>query len=312
MLTAALFSASLLKQQTPPAYTGRLGVPYLLGPRSVVSGSNEEIDIGIRRWVTLRSVRTAAAFGMERRTFVAKEGKKLVIFGATIKNPAKMPIGISDSSTFGLRVYDSGAKPGEIKYLGSSDSKLAHLTGSLEKGQSKDVLTVYEFPAASPNLRVGIYYDTYLRDTPKFDLSKLVVKPTSVFAKDPLNFIGSATVTAGQSFDLDDLEFTVGAVEAIDGGFQVRIAVKNPMLAPGRWGWQYAKAELSGDGFEPTGNYPDFYVTPEFAEWRNEIVPGKTVVGHYKFYPAKPGTPRSFSLIMHSTKRSVRVMLGSG
>jgi hypothetical protein len=182
----------------------------------------------------------------------------------------------------------------------------------LEKGQSKEVLTVYEFPAASPNLRVGIYYDTFLRDAPKFDLSKLVAKPSSVFAKDALNYLGTASISAGGSFDLDDLEFTVGAAEPFDGGFQVRVEVKNPMLAPGRWGWQYAQAELSGDGFEPTGNYPDFYVTPEFAEWRNEIGSGKTVAGHYKFFPAKPGTPRSFSLTMHSTKRSVKVVFGSG
>lgn len=308
LLAAASF-ATQSPGQTAQAYTARLGVPYLLGPRAVVSGSKEELDIGIRRWVTLHSVRTAIACGMEGRTFVAREGKKLVIFRATIKNPGKMAIGLHDSETFGLRVFDSGGKAGDFNFLGASDETLGRLDKKLEKGQSGEVITVYEFPAASPNLRVGLYFDRYLRDTaPKFDLTKRVAKPTSVFAKDALTYVSAATVPVGQSFDFDDLEFKVGPPEAIEGGFQVRVEVKNPMRAPGRWGWQYAKAELTGEGFEPTAYYPDFFVTPEFSDWRNELPPGKTVVGHYRFFPTKAGTPKSFTLTMHATKRSVTVV----
>lgn len=308
MLAIASLALSMLQAQAPRTYTARLGVPYLLGPRAVVSGSKEELDLGIRRLVALKSVKTAIAYGMEGRTFVAREGKKLVILHATIKNPAKSTIRLNDSQTFGLRVYDSGGKAADFNYLGASDESSKRLDEELAQGQSGDLVTVYEFPASSPHLRVGTYFHTYYpSDTPRYDLTKHVAKPTSVFAKDALNFVSAVQVSEGEWIDLDDLQFKLGPVERIEGGFQVRAEIRNPMMAPGRWGWQYAKAELAGEGFDPAGHYPDFYIAPEFADWAFEVKPGKSVVGHYRFYPSKPGSPKSVTLSMNSTKRSVRV-----
>jgi len=307
LLSIAYGAAPALLQQE---YTARLGVPYLLGPTIVVSGSKEELDLGVRRWVTLRSVRTAIAYGMEGRTFVAGEGKMLVILSATIKNPAKLPISVSDSAVFGLRLYDSKLKAGDVKYLGAANGSDGRLDRKLQKGEQVDVQAVYEFPASIPNLRVGTYFDRYDRvKAPKYDLTTLVEKPKSMFAKDALTYLPLATVKAGQRFDLDDLVFKIGAVDAAEGGYKVHVQVENKMPTPGRWGWQYARAELVSETGEITAYYPDFVVVPAFADWRNSIDPGKTVEGVYTFFPAKPDRPKTFILTMNATKRTVRIEL---
>lgn len=313
LLVAIASAVGPVPSQGQHEYDARLGVPYLLGPKATVSGSNEELDIGSRRWVTLRSVRTAIAFGMEGRTLVAGNGKMLVIFSATIKNPAKMPIPVTDSSTFGLRVYDTKFQAGDVKYLGSADTASRRLDRKLQKGEQVDVQSIYEFPAAAPHLRVGIYFDRNNRaTTPKFDLTRLIDKPRSVFAKDALTYQAPANARAGESFDLDDLVFKVGAVEVAEGGYRVNVEVTNPMPTSGRWGWQYANVELVSEDGDRTAYYPDFVVAPAFADWRNTIEPGKTVTGAYKFFPSKSGKLKSFVLTMNSTMRSVKVELASG
>lgn len=293
-----------------PSYTAKLGTFYLLGPVARVSGSKETLDLGIQRLVALDSVHTALAFSTTAQTYVAGEGKKLVMFSATIKNPARGPIDVYPSETFGLRVYESGMKAGDVKYLGAvaADTR-ASVSTKLKQGQSTKVICIYEFPAASPNLRVGIYFDRYNAATiPKFNLDASVAKPKSIFALDALNFSSSATAKRGEAFDFEGLTMKVLECVPLTGGsYAVRMELTNPMLAPGRWGWQYAKAILTDSSGRATDFYPDFFVAPESSDWRNEIAPGQTVRGEYRFFPASPGSPVSMTLTMHASKRSVKV-----
>lgn len=233
----------------------------------------------------------------------------LVVFTATIKNPEKRSIRVSSSQTFGLRVYDTTFQAADISYRLGVDSSLGNLDTNLKSGASMDIVAIYEFPESLPHLRVGVYYNRYNKaQTPKYDLSSLIDTPTSVFAKNKLNFNNSASAKVGAMFDLDDLNFRVVDCQPIENnGFRVRVEIKNPMLRPGRWGFQYAKATLTDESGNETASYPEFYPTSGYEAWGNEIGAGRTVVGDYKFYPTGRGAPKSFKLTTMATKRSVTV-----
>lgn len=288
-------------------YDAKLGTYYKLGPEVFVSGSKEKLEIGVQRLVALKSVNTCIAFATKTETIVAKEGKILVIFTATIKNPEKNPISIFSSQTFGLRLYESGFKSGDVNYIGGYDSTLSLANKSIKSGESIDVICVYEFPQTLKNLKIGIYYDRQgTANVPKYDLTQSIPEPTSVFGRSKLSYEGSATVKVGQEFDFDALMFKViDCKPTSDKGYRVRVEIRNPMLKPVSWGWQYAKAEVSDESGNLTAYYPAFY--PLTEGFSTEVNPGQTVVGDYQFYPTKGSSPKRFSLTMNSTKRSVSV-----
>jgi len=180
----------------------------------------------------------------------------------------------------------------------------------LKQGESAEVFTVYEFPARSHNLKIATYFHTYDKNKdPKYDLSQSILKPTSVFARTPLDFGVVASVARSESFDLDDLKFRLLQVEPIQDGYRVRVEVSNPFPKPGRWGWQYAQATVNDAQGRVTSHYPSFEVLPEHADWGLAVDHNRPIVGDYQFYPADKSAPVSFSLTMNSTKRSVTVRL---
>lgn len=308
MLTAAIACVILAPQSAPAReYKAKLGQPYLVGVIGRVSGSNERLEIMQSRLVTLKSVRTAIAVGTKAETIVAREGKKLVVFTANIKNPEKGQIYVTSSGAFGLRVFDTQFKAGDVEYRGSYTMAMGDLAIHLKPGQSVDIVSVYEFPAVTPHLRVGVYYDTKLKSDPLFDLTNLIDKPISVFAKDNMTYSQTANVKVGEAFDLDGRTMKVLGCKPYEGGFAVQVEVANSMLAGQTWGWQYARATMRDAGGTETAFYPDFAVLPEFAEWRNEIKPGGRIVGEYRFYPSNKAAPVSFALEVHATKRRVLV-----
>jgi len=292
------------------SFTAQLGKPYPVGPTSYIIGTKEELENKYKRTITLHSVRTAIAFGWKNETYVAREGKKLVIFHATIKNAHKTPISVASADTFGLRIFDSGAKAGDIAYVGACSATLEAPDRTLKQGESAEVFTVYEFPARSHNLKIATYFHTYDKNKdPKYDLSQSILKPTSVFARTPLDFGVVASVARSESFDLDDLKFRLLQVEPIQDGYRVRVEVSNPFPKPGRWGWQYAQATVNDAQGRVTSHYPSFEVLPEHADWGFAVDHNRPIVGDYQFYPADKSAPVSFSLTMNSTKRSVTVRL---
>ncbi len=288
----------------------QLGKPYLIGTVGRTKGEKQVSELGNSRVVTIKSARTAIAFGTKKESIVAGEGKKLVIFEAKIRNPEKKPISVSESQTFGLRVYDTKFTASDVQYRGAATKDLAILDKSLKSGESIDIVAIYEFPAKTPNLRVGIYYHTYIASqAPKFDLTSQLAPPTSIFAESNMSYLPSAQAPLGKSFDLDDLRFKVLGQTTIEGGgIAVRVEISNPMARPGRWGWQYATATLLS-GTAATTSYPEFYISPEFKDWANEIRPGSTVVGEYRFYPAAGFSAKQFRLQMNGTKRTVTIGL---
>lgn len=305
-----LFATTLVttgQTATQHKYDAKLGTFYKLGPEVFVSGSKEKLEIGVQRLVALKSVKTCIAFATKNETIVAKEGRILVIFTATIKNPEKNPISIFSSQTFGLRLYDSGFKSGDVNYVGGYDASLSLVNKSIKSGESIDVICVYQFPQVLKNLRIGIYYDRQgTTNVPKYDLTSSLPEPTSVFGKSKLSYDGSATVKAGQEFDFEALMFKVIDCKQIaDKGYRVRVEIRNPMLKPVSWGWQYAKAEVSDESGNVTAYFPAFYAVTE--GYSTEVNAGQTVIGDYQFYPAKRLAPKTFSLTMNATKRSVTV-----
>jgi len=303
-----MISLALLLAQTANAYSAKLGTPYLVGPVTTVSGSKERLEIGIRRWVTIKSVRTALAYGAEKETFMAPKGRMLVIFEASIKNPEKNSVLVSPANAFGLRIYESGLKAGDVKYVTSVKSDGSMLSLQLKKNESVDIVSIYEFPSTLKNLRIGTYFDTYIaKETPKYDLSSKLSNADSVFCDSPLSYRDSATVPVGRSFDLGDLVFTVTQITPHEGGWAVKMDIKNPHRFPARWGWQYAKAAMTDDSGKEVGHYPDFFADNAYKDWGNEIKPGQTIKGELRFFPSGTFKPKLFRLSTTLSGRTVDV-----
>ncbi len=312
-LSGCIFAAVMGAQAAPAKqeYKAKLGTPYLVGTVGRTAGEKKVTELGNSRLITLNSVRTALSFGTKRETIVARQGKMLVILGSTIKNPEKKPILVSDASCFALRCYEPTFKASDVDYRGSALKNGDILSQQLKPGQAIDVWSVYEFPEQIPHLKIGIYFHTFIASqTPRFDVTNLIEKPTSVFAQSSLRFNSSAQVGLKAKFDLDSLNFRVLEVKKVsDGGIAVRIEASNDMILPERWGWQYAQAQIEDSSGRKTTNYPDFYIDSAYSDWGMNIQPRKSITGEYRFYPSNQDEPVKFSLTMNSTKRSVMVLL---
>ncbi len=295
--------------QSGNVYNAKLGQPYLVGTVGRMPGTNSLLEMGLQRIVTLNSVESTMAFGFLTRTFVASEGHKLIVFRATIENPEVRPIALSDSDCFGLRIYDAALKAGDVRYLGAGTPSLEDLRIKLSSKKKQDVISVYEFPDTSPNLRIGIYFDKAVNGrTPKYDLSSEIKAPKSVFAVNALTYSRSAKSKLNEAFDLDDLTFKVLGIANTKDGIEVRVEVTNPFPLAGRWGWQYGKAELGMSDGKVVEYYPDFFVEPAFENWNHELKSGQKVIGRYRFNPSS-GSPLTFTLNSNATKRKVVVGL---
>lgn len=306
MIASALFIAA---SQSANAYPAKLGQPYLIGYVGRMPETNEALEMGLQRIVTLQSVETALAFGFKSRTFVASEGHKLVIFHATIQNPEKRPILVSDSNCFGLRVYETKFNGKDVRYLGCGSKSLEDLHLQLKPKASIDVISVYEFPEVTPHLKIGLDFSAHKSPkAPKFDLTSAIKSPSSVFAESNMKYGSTAKVKVGEPFDLDDLNFKVLGIVDTKEGPEVRVQVSSKMPFPGRWGWQYGKATMNMSDGKIVDYYPDFIIEPEFATWNHELKQGQSVIGRYRFNPPS-GSMVSFELKSIATKRKVVVTL---
>jgi len=309
MLTAAVFWCAVLPGQAaqPRQYKGELGKFYLIGTVGHMPGTGEKIENGSSRLVAIKGVRTALAFGTQKETYVAGEGRMLFLIDAAIKNAEKSPILTSDSRSFSIRMFESGMKQGDFAYHTTVRPDMGPMQSGLKNGESMDVVLVFEFPSPIAKVRFSPYFSKAFGTDPNFDLTDKVGKSSSVFARDSLTFARTAIVAKGKKFDLDALEFVVKGVEkTADKGYKVVVEMTNPMLLAVKWGWQYAKASVKDAKGTETAYYPDFKVTSA-GTWQGEVPPGKTVAGEYIFYPADGAAPTSFALQMNSTKRAVTV-----
>ena len=305
---------ALLVGQAAPAFVpnAKLGTPYLLGYVSVISGTKTVMDVGSERWVTLNSVRTALSFAGKHETFLAAEGKKLVLLNCTIKNPSKTIAQLSPDQTFGVRIFDAGAVKGDYHNAGAVGTSLEPLHKDLKKGESTDFTVVFYAPAKFSTLRIGLFFGHQgLNNMRKYDLTTSVAKSTSVFSTDGLTYSDTAQVSAGQIFELDALEARVLGIRALPGELQyaVDVQITNRTLLPAKWGWQYVAASLTTTTGESIAFYPDFLDQATGKSWYGEIPAGASVTGEYRFNPGKSISVKSCTLKTASTNRTVVVNL---
>lgn len=303
---------ALFAGQTVPPFVpnAKLGVPYLLGYVSRVSGSNQVLDVGSQRWVTINSVRTALFFGAKDETHVAGEGQKLVLLKCTIKNPSNTIAQLHTSDTFQTRIFDTGAVAGDYHYIGAVDSTLAYLRKDLKKGESADFTVILRGPARFSTLRIGAYYQYQGRSNiRRYDLTASVAKSTSVFSNDGLVYADTAKVKVDQPFELDALEAKVLGLRALPGENKVAVDVQvtNRTLLPAKWGWQYVSSHLTTSTGESVAYYPDFIDKATGKSWDGDIPAGASVTGEYHFSPGKPITATSCVLKTSSAKRTLTV-----
>lgn len=309
----AVLTAILLLNpiQAPRVYNGKLDQFYTIGEVARVIGTGERLNFNLQRQIAFQGAYTTLAVGTYLENVVAPAGKQLVIFRSTIRNHQSGPITVGSAEAYGLRVFDANLQPGSVSYVGSFNSKFGELKKTLQKGDSIDVASVYIFPDSMPHLRVAPFFRKYYpKESPHYDLSKLLPNSKSAFTKTPLIHLSKAKSRVGNSFEFEELGLKVlGTNLTEDGGIGVQVEFTTQMQKPVSWGWQYAKAELVSSEGDVQAAFPNFYPSPGYEDWGLYIHPGKKVVGEYRFYPKGVFTPKEFRLTKIATERQVIVDL---
>lgn len=322
MKLALLFLALsvLLEAQAPQAATAELGKPARVGAISRVIGTNEELDSGLLREVTLDSASLALTFPNAVDNVVAKADEKLLILRGSLRNLAKKTtIRLGPSSAIGLRLWEKYQGKGRFQFVLHYDPQtLQHLNKSLGPGESGSFVGVWRVPVDFVDFRFGV---TTERATiiPYYDLRPAIGKLSGAFATpDGFGANASATVRVGSKFELDGLEMLVSQVSrpakvgpyATDPNKPVSVVTvqaTNRLLKPARWGWQYFNAELLGAA-APLKAYPEIIDRATDRTWSGDLAPGATVEAQFLFYPAAPLQPKAFRLSVLESGRSVEVI----
>lgn len=315
-----LACSGLLGAQAAPEATAELGKPARVGAIARVIGSNEELDSGLLREVTLDSASLALTFPNAVDNVVAKADEKLLILRGSLRNLAKKTtITITSSAAIGLRLREEYQGKGRFQFVLHYDPQtLQHLTKSLRPGESGSFVGVWRVPVDFMDFRFGV---TTERATiiPYYDLRPAIGKLSGVFATpDGLGANATATVRVGSRFELDGLEMLVSQVTrpvkvgpyATDPNkpvLVVTVQATNRLLKPSRWGWQYFTAELLSAG-APLKAYPEIMDRATERTWSGDLAPGATVEAQFLFYPAGPLQPKAFRLAVLESGRSVEVL----
>lgn len=309
MFITSCIALAALSQTSARTYNGKLGQFYLIGPESFVIGTRERLEPTFQREIAIRGVRTTLAIGTYLENIVASKGKQLIVFTGTIRASQRHVTDVSSNSTFGFRVYDTKFKSGDITFRGSYSPTHGELDHDLQKGQTADFISVYEFPDTLEHLRIAPYFHTFLeKQSPKFDLTAHFKKGDSVFATGPLSHGAEATVKAGQAFLFEEITMKFGSLsQTQDKGYAIPIELTTEMQKPVDWGWQYATVEVFDNSGIATKAYPSMYI-PESTQFiAPQFVRGQRVVAEYRFYPKEGGKPVKLKLTRLSTGRSVTV-----
>lgn len=316
----ALRGAAQQPASTPKPFqaTAELGKPATVGTTANVIGTNEPLDIGLRREVTLESAALAFTFKNPVENVVAAADEKLLILRGRIRNPEKTSnFNVSSSAVIGFRLWQRYQGAGKFSFVSHYDPEtLRHFQKNLKGGESAEFIGVWRVPAGFTDLRLGI---TTERATivPWYDLREAVARlPASPFTgPDGLTTLATATVPVGQTFEMDGLEYTCHGIAPTRSGQQpglvVTLSVASRVLSqPARWGWQYVTAELVDAAGGVTKAYPDILDAAKNASWSGDLAPGASVRSQFMFYPAAGrSTPREFRLSWNAGGRSVTIPL---
>lgn len=301
----AWFFAVGLWAQAPFVPTAELGKPYVVG-EDVLDYGQIKVDYAQKYEVTLESVDMAMRFANRRETVLAGPNQKLVMFRGTARNVSKEKAAdFLGSTSFGVRVWKRYEGPGEFRFAMMTDpDTLRGESSKIPPGGTAKFVEVISVPAGYDAMQFGLYYKLTKRIA-WYDLRG--ARMESVFAG--TNGV-KARAEAGKWFDLDTLDMRVGGVERTRDGYAVDVEVKNLMLLPARWGWQYFAAELVGADGAAVRFYPEVQDKSTGKAWMGDLAAGAGMTGRYTFTAGAAFVPRVLRLTSAASSRVVEVALG--
>ncbi len=316
-----LLPAALLAQ-APARPIGQLGVPARVGAITRVIGSNEILETGTLREVTLESAELALVFPNRHENVIAAGDEKLLILRGTVRNPEKTSVAhLGPSEVVGLRLALKNTMTKRVDFIAHYDPEtLQHISGKLKGGESARFVGVWRVPSDWADFRIGLSYDKPVI-VPSYDLTGKITPPRSIFlAPDGVNLNLTATAAAGTSFEVDGLEFGAARLsqpariagmvkDPAQPLYVVTIPVANRLLLPARWGWQYVNAELLHEDGTATRFYPSIFNQATDAAWGGDLAPAASVQSQFLFYPGAGQRPRALRLTVQATGRQVEIGL---
>jgi hypothetical protein len=321
---AAACPVLLLSAQTPaPPFkpNAQIGVPARVGSIVTISGSNETLEHGLLREVTIHSAELALTFPNRVENVVATVQEKLLIIRASLRNPEKKStFHIGPSAAIGFRLAQRYTGTGKFQFVMHFDpDTLKHLQKDLKGGDSGSLVGVWRIPADFRDFRLGI-----TSDRPNliawYDLNSAIGKLRDPLfaAPDGINVKPSATVPPGSAaFEIDGLEIRPGGltmpnhiagapVDPNKPAHVVTLTVTNRLLMPARWGWQYLNVELIGANGTATKAYPAIIDRATDKDWAGDLAPGASVTSQFLFYPGTGNAAgRTVRLTLLATGRQV-------
>ena len=284
----------------------------MIGEEYTVIGTNEVLDVGELRILTVNSTRLDTIYPNAEENISAAAGEKLFIIRANLKNPSSVERPIGASALFGMRFFN-GKGRGQFKFIANFDPRThKYVHGSLKNGESVDFESVLKIPTNFTSFQVGFYY----RSTAKiawFDFNSTVVKLSSIFSTDGLTLGDKANVSREKSIDFDTFHMRVLGITEINTaprkGCMVSVDVANAMLLQARWGWQYVTPELVMKDGTVVSAEPNLIDKSTDKTWSGDLAVGATMTAQFRFHPASGSVPEKFRLTSILTRRTIEVNL---
>jgi hypothetical protein len=289
----AFVGVSLLAQ-VPFVPTAELGKPVVIG-EDVSDYGQIKVDYAKKFEVTLESSELALRFANRRETVLAGAGQKLVILRGTARNLSKEKAAdFLGSMSFGVRVWKKYDGPGTFQFVMMTDpDNLRAENTQVPPGGVCRFVEVLSVPAGYEAMQLGLYF-----------------KSTKRLAWYDLRGARMAPAAPEGMLALDTLDVRVAGVERTREGYAVDLDVKNPMLLPSRWGWQYFTAELVGADGTTVRFYPGVEDSATGKAWVGDLAAGAGMTGRYSFTAGAGFVPRVLRLTSAATGRVVEVGLG--
>jgi hypothetical protein len=289
----AFVGVSLLAQ-VPFVPTAELGKPVVIG-EDVSDYGQIKVDYAKKFEVTLESAELALRFANRRETVLAGAGQKLVILRGTARNLSKEKAAdFLGSMSFGVRVWKKYDGPGTFQFVMMTDpDNLRAENTQVPPGGVCRFVEVLSVPAGYEAMQLGLYF-----------------KSTKRLAWYDLRGARMAPAAPEGMLALDTLDVRVAGVERTREGYAVDLDVKNPMLLPSRWGWQYFTAELVGADGTTVRFYPGVEDRATGKAWVGDLAAGAGMTGRYSFTAGAGFVPRVLRLTSAATGRVVEVGLG--
>lgn len=297
----------LTAQAKPFVANAELGKPYRVGTDRFVIGTKEKLEPLYWRTITLKSVRTAQAFGTEGENIVAPKGEKLILLDFNIKNPVRSTIRLTTAETLRVRVWEAD-RAKSFKYIKSALPNGDILNHELKTGQSKDVTIILSAPEQTPFVHLGFAYERGSEASTRwYDIIPAAKKSSSAFSTDGFNFGPTATVKAEAPFEMDAFRFTVSKPVKRTDHYAVILTATNILRMPASWGWQYSATELYFAEGKKVDAYRAVYEPGTDTMWGGQLAQGETKQLEYRFYELPEGQPSRFVLKTNDTQRQVSV-----